>query len=244
MDVTYKLNKIMKMKNLLGTLVAVVLMSCMGRAQQTGDKKDSAAVTEMQKAVASQQHKADSIRKVAEFENWLQGRAQVIAVAEDSHKVAEQRENAAYFDYYRNSYKHRDAVYAWQHTSTIIIFIVVILVVLIGLVFSGIHFYLSVRKSKKHDELVDQLLLAQIRNGEKKPDQIPGVQSGAAQNNQEKEVPTSFEISASGIKMTSSILGVIILGLSLAFFYLYLQSVYPVNKTTIDPTDEPVVRSK
>jgi len=41
---------------------------------------------------------------------------------------------------------------------------------------------------------------------------------------------TTFEASASGIKVSSPVLGVIILVISLAFFYLYLVYVYPIEE--------------
>lgn len=40
---------------------------------------------------------------------------------------------------------------------------------------------------------------------------------------------TRLELSASGVKITSSIAGVIILAMSLGFFYLYLKEVYPIK---------------
>ena len=46
----------------------------------------------------------------------------------------------------------------------------------------------------------------------------------------EAEAPiTELQASTEGIKVTSSVLGVIILALSLAFFYLYLVHVYPIE---------------
>jgi hypothetical protein len=42
---------------------------------------------------------------------------------------------------------------------------------------------------------------------------------------------TSIEAGKSGFKISSPVLGVIILTLSLAFFYLYLVHVYPVSDT-------------
>lgn len=47
--------------------------------------------------------------------------------------------------------------------------------------------------------------------------------------NTEPDTPSELEISLKGIKVTSSVLGVIILVISLAFFYLYLVHVYPIN---------------
>jgi hypothetical protein len=40
---------------------------------------------------------------------------------------------------------------------------------------------------------------------------------------------TNLELSASGVKITSSIAGVAILAMSLGFFYLYLKEVYPIK---------------
>ena len=40
---------------------------------------------------------------------------------------------------------------------------------------------------------------------------------------------TQLEVSAKGIVVNSSVMGVIILALSLAFFYLYLVYIYPIT---------------
>ena len=50
----------------------------------------------------------------------------------------------------------------------------------------------------------------------------------------ESEPRTELEISASGFKVKSPILGVIILLISLAFFYLYLAHVYPIDVVPLD----------
>ncbi len=42
--------------------------------------------------------------------------------------------------------------------------------------------------------------------------------------------PSTLEASGKGIKVTSSVLGVVILALSLIFFYLYLVYVYPISE--------------
>ena len=46
----------------------------------------------------------------------------------------------------------------------------------------------------------------------------------------ETETVTTFSASAKGIEVSSPVLGVIILVISLAFFYLYLVYVYPVTE--------------
>ncbi|UTA66672.1 hypothetical protein [Emticicia sp. 21SJ11W-3] len=54
-----------------------------------------------------------------------------------------------------------------------------------------------------------------------------------------KEDPTNVEISLSGVKVSSSILGAIILVISLAFFYLYLIYVYPIKQVDTEPKGRP-----
>lgn len=51
-----------------------------------------------------------------------------------------------------------------------------------------------------------------------------GIRSGKS-----AEQETEFEASLKGIKVSSPVLGVIILTISLAFFYLYLVHVYPIE---------------
>ncbi|HED17472.1 MAG TPA: hypothetical protein ENI64_11740 [Gammaproteobacteria bacterium] len=54
--------------------------------------------------------------------------------------------------------------------------------------------------------------------------------SGLRLGGKQEDIPqTEFEASLKGIKVRSPILGVIILSLSLAFFYLYLIYVYPIE---------------
>ena len=50
---------------------------------------------------------------------------------------------------------------------------------------------------------------------------------------------TSFKASLAGIEVSSSILGIVILTLSLAFFYLYLTNVYPLVSLDQLPTQVP-----
>jgi len=44
------------------------------------------------------------------------------------------------------------------------------------------------------------------------------------------DVATELDVSATGVKVSSPVLGVIILVISLAFFYLYLVYVYPISE--------------
>ena len=49
---------------------------------------------------------------------------------------------------------------------------------------------------------------------------------------EQKEANSSLEVGLTGIKINSDILGLLILIISLAFFYLYLKTVYPITTTT------------
>ncbi len=56
-----------------------------------------------------------------------------------------------------------------------------------------------------------------------------GIHDGAGSPGSRDDLSTEMEISSKGIKINSPVLGVIILTLSLAFFYLYLVHVYPIE---------------
>jgi hypothetical protein len=43
-----------------------------------------------------------------------------------------------------------------------------------------------------------------------------------------------LEISTTGLKVSSSVLGVVILAMSMAFFYLYTRYVYPIQEVHHD----------
>lgn len=107
---------------------------------------------------------------------------------------------SAYYQYRISGFSHRKEVFAWQLFSTKLIFWAVLLMVFCGIAFSGIQFYKSIREDVS--------------------------ESGEAP---ESSV-TEFKASPTGIKVTSPVLGVIILTISLAFFYLYLVYVYPIKE--------------
>ncbi|TFL18533.1 hypothetical protein [Jannaschia formosa] len=104
----------------------------------------------------------------------------------DAYDASRQR----LYDYHVEALDHRMAVFRWQYRSSMAIFAVVVLIVLIGLYFSWMQFHASDR----------------------------GRDMGSS----------SLEASSGGLKVSSPVLGVIILALSLGFFYLYLVHVYPI----------------
>jgi hypothetical protein len=104
-----------------------------------------------------------------------------------------------YYNYRKSGLIHRQRVFEWQHSSSIAIFIVVLLLVAAGIYFAAIQFHRDFRRT------------------------TPEVRS-------EGVTATEFEASLQGVKVSSPVLGVIILVISLAFFYLYLVFVYPIHE--------------
>lgn len=103
----------------------------------------------------------------------------------------------AYYEYQEQGFAHRRNVFIWQLVSSVVIFVVVILLMMAGVYFSWIQF-----------------------------------QQGLNENEQgaDQDMTTNLEVSGSGFKISSPILGVIILVISLGFFYLYLVHVYPIRE--------------
>ncbi|WP_179379863.1 hypothetical protein [Jannaschia marina] len=98
----------------------------------------------------------------------------------------------ATYEHRTRALDHRHAVFAWQHVSSQVLFVIVILIVGIGLYFSWIQF--------------------------------------RAERDGSPAKSTTLKAGKSGIEVTSPVLGVIILALSLGFFYLYLNHVYPISE--------------
>lgn len=110
-----------------------------------------------------------------------------------------------YYTYMANGYSYRSRVFEWQLLSSRVIFAVVLALVGAGLYFAAIQFRLAMRASARP----------------------PGAQSTAPESGMSLE--TKLEVSATGVSVNSSVMGLIILVLSLAFFYLYLVFVYPIT---------------
>ena len=109
------------------------------------------------------------------------------------------------FEYFTSGMEHRTRVFNWQHFSSRVIFVFVLLLVSAGLAFSYMQFRIYLRTVARTKLPVDT-------EGERK-------------------MATDLEISTGGVKVSSNVLGVIILALSLAFFYLYLVHVFPISDT-------------
>lgn len=117
-----------------------------------------------------------------------------------------------YYDYHTAGYRHRQRVFEWQFISSIVIFVLVVLLVSSGVYFAAIQFNEGMR-----------------RRAAALTSTTATTQSGSPALPADDTV-TTFSASATGITVSSPVLGVIILVISLAFFYLYLVYVYPISE--------------
>jgi hypothetical protein len=107
-----------------------------------------------------------------------------------------------FFIYTRDGFVHRQNVFQKQYWLSFGIFFVAVALVFLGMYFAWVQFSLSMRSRVKPDS------------------------SGAAD-----DLNTQLSLSMSEVKVNSPVLGVIILIISLAFFYMYLVFVFPVQDT-------------
>ena len=109
------------------------------------------------------------------------------------------------FEYNNWALEHRKNVFAWQLNAGKVIFIVVLLLVLTGVFFSGIQFFIAMKQVTRRGKV-----------------------SEASDVKEDEALLTTLKATLNGIEVSSSILGVIILMVSFLFFYLYLVYVYPI----------------
>lgn len=109
-------------------------------------------------------------------------------------------------DVYEYTFKQNKKVFQWQYISSIIIFFIVVLIVLMGLYMAYLQFRLSEKMFLKQSE-------------DKAKDDASAVEIMKA----------DLEVGKDGLKINTAVIGLIILSLSLAFLFLYLKYVYPIS---------------
>jgi hypothetical protein len=100
---------------------------------------------------------------------------------------------------------HQQRSFAWQFYSSIIIFIMVVFIVVMGLILSYKQF---------------KLTEVQVKANISKP---------KSETTEVSSEDTNVEISQTGLKINTGVIGLAILFLSLAFFFLYLKYVYQID---------------
>ncbi len=139
--------------------------------------------------------------------------------------------------------KDRMWVYNWQNVSTVIIFIMVLAVVIMGLILSYKQFAFTNEMIRKHHEAVTAT--PQKASGTKVTTTAAGTEIQQTDNDEQasttkvqilandgdfQQPVNTFEVSKDGVKINSAVIGLIILVVSIVFFFLYLQFVYPIHE--------------
>jgi len=114
--------------------------------------------------------------------------------------------------YHQYMFTQRMNIYNWQLTSAKVIFFVVCAIVVMGLILSYLQF--------KASNTQTMFKLQQSTAGNT-------TISGNTETGN-----TKLEISKEGIKIDSAVIGLIILVLSIVFFFLYLKYVFPIQTPT------------
>jgi hypothetical protein len=185
-------------------VVAIGSVAAAGLAQEAPSPMDQATA----KAGAAAAHTDDA----TEARIALPDSPSQIVLSDATTKQKYLESMQRYYEYRANGYAYRSRVFEWQLLSSRVIFLVVLVLVACGIYFAWVQFsaaMLALRRKAAADA------------------------AASAVSADAKEAPsplaTQLELSSKGIVINSSVLGVIILGLSLAFFYLYLVYVYPIQ---------------
>ena len=158
------------------------------------------------------------VNRVEEFlagggaEALAPGEAELLHLDEEG-RAALVESLAAYYRYRTSGFEHRRAVFDWQLLSSKVIFAVVILLVTMGVYFSWLQFMASGQGGAPGEPAAEA---AREAGDERKGGRL-------------RDLTSSFK-GPGGFEVSSPVLGVVILVISLAFFYLYLVHVYPVTE--------------
>jgi hypothetical protein len=129
------------------------------------------------------------------------------------------RLSAAQADYDVAALRNRHDVFEWQYISTIVIFIVTVGLVVAGVGFSGWQLWHGMKMGERR--------MAMIEAAAKKLADAPSLPP-------DSDAETSLKVSSTGLEVHSATLGVIILAISMCFFFLYIKYVYPVRVVAWD----------
>ena len=123
-------------------------------------------------------------------------------------KVEEEVKNLEAEKYNHDIWKlqYERKIFEYQHISSIVLLCVSLMVLICGLYFS----YMQFKDRTGHI------------------DTNKAIQNSLKDLDNDEESKTSLKIGMAGIEISSSIIGLLILCVSLAFFYLYIANIYPV----------------
>jgi hypothetical protein len=140
-----------------------------------------------------------------EFKKWAASNAPgAVVTTTPTEAIDSLRQAEADYDIF--VFKNRRQNLEWQLSSSKWIFAMVMIIVSSGLLLAIVQFVIT-------------------------PLRRPETGSKEGAKNEKFTLPTTtFEASLSGIKVGSPVLGVIILAMSMVFFYLYVIKIYPITE--------------
>jgi hypothetical protein len=191
----------------LATLLTLAVLWCAFALEVNAQPDMKAATAEADRALDQQELTGPAGNNAKAERSVLPADPNGVVLSDPESRRSYLTSMQRYYDYRANGFAFRSRVFEWQLLSSRIIFIVVLGLVGIGIYFASVQFRLAMRTAGRQ------------RAAETTPSTEAPIPALA----------TQLEVSAKGIVINSSVLGVVILGLSLAFFYLYLVHVYPIR---------------
>src|SRR5262245_44563462 len=189
-------------------LCVVLSMAALADEQPTVDDLVAAGKAKIERDAAAGAGAASETAKTA-----LPDPPDAVAMADPTTRAKYLAALQRYYDYRHNGYEFRSRVFEWQLMSSRVIFVIVVLLVLAGIYFAAVQFHVALAAARRPAP------------------PVPATDDKNAAGAPQLSLATQLEISAKGVVVNSSVLGVIVLALSLAFFYLYLVYVYPIRDT-------------
>lgn len=146
----------------------------------------------------------------------------------DEARQAYARWQRAAYDHQAWLLKYRQEAFEAHHVYTMIVFAIVCAMVLLGMYLSYKEFAIGAARRQR---LIGRLIQRVRRKAGGKLDEAKAAGAQELSAEEKAEAATALEIGASGVKVTSQVLGVIVLVVSMGFFYLYLKTVYPIQES-------------
>lgn len=150
-------------------------------------------------------------------------------LADEARQACARWQKAAY-DHQAWMLKYREKAFDAHHFYTIIVFAIVCGMVLLGMYLSYKEFAIGASRRQK---LIERLVQRMRRPAGDKPDDAKAAGDQDLSVEEKAAAATALEIGTSGVKLTSQVLGVIVLVVSMGFFYLYLKTVYPIQESNV-----------
>lgn len=166
---------------------------------------------------------ADAARAIQSSAN--KGIFSCVAFVGDA-KAACEKDIKATFDHHRWKLEYTQKAFEAHHYYTMLVFILVCALVLLGMWLSYMEFQRGGRRQTTQPKAATTKIASNTGVNESSDGQanahLPNCTDSGPKG-------THMKLSTRGIELTSPVLGVIILVISMGFFYLYLKTVYPIE---------------